>query len=687
LVKNAYDADATLVLIDYLPSAKPPMLVVEDDGHGMTVDDLTRGWMAIGTDVKEEHPKSPKYGRARTGQKGIGRFAAQRLGNALTLRSQRGGSEIEISFDWTKYKAGIPLEDIQQPLREGSASKSARGTRLEISGLHRDWSRQDLEKVLLELIHLRGPGGTSNKEDPGFDVAVSIEGDRLAQNLEELDLLREERVMTVEGTVDAKGRGEIKLHFHRPKRKEQLVEQYKKPLRTGPLKFSLELFVLKSPEKLGIRQLQLLLKKYGGAKIWRDGFKLSPYGEPENDWLGIEGHVAARRPPLNMWRNQNMLGGVQLTAAKNPDFVELLTRRGLVENAAFHDLRHFVFEALTIAAIEHGAVTAKKSRGRAGKSKPSKRVLRQLKKEREQKEAESQALLGELRAALEAKAISRKVFDRVQSHLSTTAELERDSRKRIVRAVRRGEEDLLDHIEMLRILASLGTGLAAFSHELRMVGQSIGIATQEIEACLGTLPTRATEEVREHVGTLRSGLNDLATYRSYIDDFIRIGARRKRDDIELEPHLKKLITTFRQFLDQRRIKITFDVPRGLHVRPMHKAELNSIVFNLLTNAVKAMLAPEATARNLLFRARASDEEVTLLMADTGCGIPEAIKERIFDAFVTRTHVQDEDFGSGTGLGLTIVQEMVIENDGSIAVVTPPDGFVTAFEVRLPARSA
>ena len=87
LVKNAYDADASFVSINILPEKqRGSRVVIEDNGTGMTIDQVRAFWMKIGTTNKVDQPKSQRYGRLRTGSKGIGRFACRRLGLNLSYR-------------------------------------------------------------------------------------------------------------------------------------------------------------------------------------------------------------------------------------------------------------------------------------------------------------------------------------------------------------------------------------------------------------------------------------------------------------------------------------------------------------------------------------------------------------------------------------------------------------------------
>src|SRR5205085_8454747 len=90
-------------------------LRIEDDGTGMSLADMTRGWMRISTDDKERHSRSTWFQRARAGRKGIGRFAAQTLGQHLELRTTTVGDsrELVVNFDWDDdYRSGLDLGEI-----------------------------------------------------------------------------------------------------------------------------------------------------------------------------------------------------------------------------------------------------------------------------------------------------------------------------------------------------------------------------------------------------------------------------------------------------------------------------------------------------------------------------------------------------------------------------------------------
>lgn len=95
LVKNAYDADAAFVKLTFINSSNVGgSLVIEDSGVGMSREQLINGFMRISSTDKIRNPYSDIYKRKRAGQKGIGRFAVQRLGKKLTIITKKENSKI-----------------------------------------------------------------------------------------------------------------------------------------------------------------------------------------------------------------------------------------------------------------------------------------------------------------------------------------------------------------------------------------------------------------------------------------------------------------------------------------------------------------------------------------------------------------------------------------------------------------
>ncbi len=192
LVKNSYDANAENVSIEFYNVNKisnDSKIIIRDDGIGMTLDDIRSKWMVIGTNNKRQYKYSPApYNRTLVGEKGIGRFAVDKLGSKLLLKTKTEKSEktVVLETDWKKYETLSKQYDLFQDINGGNDKKrlftdiennywfedgknQPHGTELEISPVHEVWTEIDLERAIQELAKLVSP-----IKEPIYPFNISI---------------------------------------------------------------------------------------------------------------------------------------------------------------------------------------------------------------------------------------------------------------------------------------------------------------------------------------------------------------------------------------------------------------------------------------------------------------------------------------------------------------------------------
>ena len=283
LVKNAYDADATHVHLRILPAerGRAPTVVIEDNGVGMTIDQVTKFWMKIGTPNKVLAPVSEEFGRLKTGSKGVGRFAARRLGKKLSLETiaknpekslkAKSHQRTAVEFNWDSFVPGTDVDEIPCSGETETLSAQKSGTRLEISGKeHDEWQVRGYNYLTRQLALLTSNRGITRKgfsPDPGFNVTLE------APNFnEEIIDLRESVVDASWGTVTAHiaddGRAHCELKAkglpgtRRYSSKNAFVRIVGASLRIGILPASKE--EARNPNLLADYVLQTFINEWGG---------------------------------------------------------------------------------------------------------------------------------------------------------------------------------------------------------------------------------------------------------------------------------------------------------------------------------------------------------------------------------------------------------------------------------------
>ena len=237
---------------------------------------------------------------------------------------------------------------------------------------------------------------------------------------------------------------------------------------------------------------------------------------------------------------------------------------------------------------------------------------------------------------------------------------------------------------LLHVLASVGTQMAAFVHEINAL---IG-AAQTIESSLHSmlkqrvLSREQRSKLRQTVtvtADLRQGLERQA---AYLIDIEMPDARRRRSRQRLAERFDAAARLVKHQAERRGIEIENRISAELRSPPMFPAELTAVFANLLTNAVKA------AGDEGLIRASASEgvDHVRVHIQNTGVAVRLEEAERWFEPFQSTTSIPDPVLGQGMGLGLTITRNLVEMYGVSLNFVRPTSRFATSIELSFPIRA-
>lgn len=693
LIKNSYDAEAKIVDLIFANTEKSGgRLEVDDDGLGMTREQLVDGFMRISSAEKVHEPESPNYKRRRAGRKGIGRFAVQRLGESLEVITQtlNATKALRVKIDWNKFETGIDLTSITSRIEEIPKRKQE-GTTLIIEKLREPWDEFSIKQVYDYVSDLIQPFPLSNKiklsrEDPGFKVNMFrvADGDLITVADDETQILGH-ALAVIEGYVDRAGRGFWSIQSGRLGIDDKILPIG--PDREKPTKSFQELrnvhfkahyfiysagFIPRSLNKI----IQEMARTKGGIRVYRNGFRVRPYGDPDDDWLGLDESTRFRKilPPH---ANNNFFGFVEIIDPEGQRFDETASRERLLENKAFKELQDFVYSALKTGVLRIAEVRGKKLTS-------SQKDYQKQVNPAEQIKSAANKLAG---AIVQAQATSDNQSDPFKAEkyselLNTAREVVKE-----LKGAARAQEEILEERGMLRVLASLGLMIGEFTHEIK---QTLGASSIDAKYLASTMKS-GTEELRA-ARDLKFNVERFKTYASYFDTAISANTSRELTPHRLHLAIKRFIETIKPAASAAGIKVEDPVlvDKDIITCPMHPSEWASILFNLYSNARKAIDRAGVKGK-ILVRVGRDGNNGFLEFADNGDGILPENEERIFDAFFTTSRpsgrlATNEEEMQGSGLGLKIVRDVVRGYKGNIYLTKPPKGYSTCFKVEIPEAS-
>ncbi len=697
LVKNAYDADATYVAVAFVyeDGTRPTAIEVSDNGTGMDRESLENGFLRLASSLKVDKPRSPKYGRLRAGRKGIGRFAVERLGAGLVLTTETADATeaLRLTVDWDAFLQGLVLEEVPIILQT-TAPSGSHGTSLRIERPRDPWTDVQIRQCLWSVSELLQPYPVSAVDrespiDPGFSAQFLRSGTAVRDELViDLDTeLLAHRVALVELDVNDHGHAAWRVSAPRlnlisnwkPIAPEHEDDPSPPPLRhvkNAALSASYFIVTTDFVPRTVSSHVRTVLAARSGIRLYRNGFRVPPYGERGNDWLGLDLISRQRFRTLAPIANFNFFGFVEMVDPDERLSSETTSREGLVETPGFAELRR-VCSAALISAVNVVA----NLRGRVGASTERQRGTGTGTKSAAEDLKESAAALVEAaqQAAgpdVDLKANVQVAAERVTGAAETIAET---------------QTALLAEIDLLRILASIGMAGVEFSHDFRMTFQA---ATIDVNLLLAQVtPQFENEDVfLQRKQRLLDNFTRADAFTAYFSNSVSAQNARTRKPVSLSRVIREFLAGMRPVVERHQLDVTADTPPldPLFTTPMNAAEWTSILINLLTNAIKALKRSGGPQR-ILIRAERDEEHkvVRVLFCDSGAGIPIDIRERVFEPFFTTANAldvfaPDDRQATGTGLGLWIVRQIAEAAGGYAEIMDPPLGYNTCVSISVAA---
>ena len=684
LIKNSYDADSTNVSIKFKnfssDDSKNGQIIIEDDGDGMTFNEIKDSWMVIGAYTKNDRTVTDKNRRV-VGNKGIGRFATEKIAKNITLisRSKRNKEEVRLYIDWSKYESRQnTFDEINHDIEidEKRENPNKHGTQIILTNIKEKWNEEKIIELKKSIQSIIIPKELKSITNDSFDVMVDAYGLNVGIEQQIQSLLLKKPPYKLTATI-------LKNEFDCPIKLEKFgkqVDEGRLDFKNTDLKSSGEkwtpfgkckmtIYFFPGQNKyeewnkyyktaLKIFKITDTLKEIHGIKIYRDGFWVRPYGEIGNDWLGLE----AGRVQSNLRvGNTRVIGIVQINQDENPEIIDTTTRERLVENRSFKSLKRFVTDSIKFL---EKYLKEENERYNQNKGKIEHENVIGI---------ETDHLL-DIIADLDIPAKERKMINKSVTKVKKTfSDFKSETNEDI--------EKMINLERALRNLASLGISSATTAHEIA----NILVPLKEI-------PKSIRKELKCNPIQIKNILNNLDEADEKIDAikkfmlFVRhyilnlredYAQKQKRTNLRIKPIIEKILQHFMPLLESAHIEITQKYyPSDISVY-MNRADFESIFVNLLTNSIN-ILARSGNIKEKKIRITVENtvKKFKLKFSDNGLGISENNKNKVFQLFYSTNE-------EGTGLGLPIIKEIVEEYEGTVEVKTSELKNGATFEILIP----
>jgi signal transduction histidine kinase len=656
LAKNSYDADASWVKVRFTGpiGSRPSSISISDDGHGMDEPTIKKAWLEPGTSYKRTKSVSPLKGRKLQGAKGIGRFAAARLGERMLLEttSPEADTTITLLIDWGSLDDEMLLDDIEVEYEVAKRQEGIIGTTITLEGIRREWTSDDYELLKSRLERLVSPFG----EVSDFKILLSSEATGFKDTEVEPPeiLLKPKYLLDIDLDAEGLATGSISIDGKDvrnlvaeelpglPKPAKKKADEVKEQPAddeaegSGPFKLQVRawdrdqagLDPLAKQLNLTIAEVRSVLNNFCGVSIYRDGFRVYPYGQRGDDWLNLD--VRSRLNPALRLSNNQIVGAIRISRDANPSLEDRSSREGMIRNRAHADLESKVKRALMVLEEERY-----KSRPRAANDPHGR--------------AEPMFELFDLQPT-----ISKLQAEFGHGHASIRLVQEAETQ------IKQGVERIQDIYSRLLASAGLGHLIDLVIHE---IGAPLGKIVRQIgllEKAVKDLPVGSREAVRRDLEKVLGWCAQINSLRDRLDPNTP-AKRGKRVEFNVYDEINGTIDLFEAVIRKQEVTVSVNPPTGEILVKMPQSALSQVLANLMDNALYWLSKAHGIAGGgeILIETGTLPAGFYVRVQDDGAGVADDAKDLIFEPYYTRKE-------SGMGLGLYIAR-LVIEPYGRLVL--------------------
>jgi len=654
LVKNAYDADATEVnlILSNLSEPEIGYIIIRDNGHGMSRDEVLTSWLELGTISKaRESDKKPRYSerlkRVYLGEKGLGRLSVHKLGFQTELITRRIDSDVEtrLFIDWTDFEKNegflddVPVEwEVRKPMVFTGQTK--RGTQIRISQLRRKWKAKMIEDVQRSILAIKSPFS----ELSDFKIEIDIDDELAPKEVTEWIDLIETATYQLIGTVDNSGIIKYEYKFFRQdlpdlgreKRGSSDIrdpEQFsgdRKPI-SGPFSFRFYAWDLLAADKRAVFGDSSIYNEViypnSGIRVFRDSFRVLPYGNTNDDWLGMD-RARVRLFERHLSRNQ-VIGAIEINSANNPYLIDKTDREGLIDNDQFRDFRSLVIGAISVLENE-----------RFIDRRNLKEVLGRTRKARTDRALFSRNLTEAMKAIQDLKELNDYTKHQIQKMIS-------DARAALDNLLTQKEQPLL-------VAATIGLTYMMPTHEvLRPIHEALKILRQ-------IRKSEKNNETREKISSI---ISNLRKADELVRGISKLMQKTTMENFNLRKVAEEAMDLMRFKFERSSIKYEIKGPSSIKVSGDQKL-LVHLLLNFLDNSFYWLLREKPENRKIKILLKDLENESALIVSDSGPGFEDEINTVTLPFFTRKP--------KGIGLGLYIADRIAKMNNAKLRLLTNED---------------
>lgn len=526
-----------------------------------------------------------------------------------------------------------------------------------LEGLRDNWRQKDIEKLQKELRLLIAPEFI--EKDP-FHIDLIANQFKIPEEISVNSIL-DLRYAKVSARIYENGtRTEIRYSDITGKNEEKHT-QYETPLLCGDIMFELYYFLRDSVhmtnETYNYRLAIGILNIYCGIKIYRDNFRVKPYGDVDNDWLGLDKAKVSDTHGYRVGNNQT-IGVIKISDEKNPLLIDATNREGIIENEAYEHLKTFVLTCIEVIT-EMRLEEYEKSKSELEIAKKQKQKQRQT--------AEKQKNVQEKRYKDALQLLKNGApYETVTSSLELWKSGEEKRQKETEEQYEKTEKAYEKYVEMqetelsmYKNLATLGILTGNFGHETQDIISRIDNTLSFYSEIAAIIENEYFAEITDNI---KSDFSRISGYSLMIVEFLRKKKRNPHTNLDFGKVLGGICSLYQGMLEAFHVDLQIKAEADICFT-MRQIDLESIVINMITNAFEQVKARQQKRIQIIFERK--DEDIYLYFEDSGSGVPENMREQIFKPFITSKE-------NGIGLGLNIVKDIVTSYGGKIHVEESKD---------------